>query len=71
MTPKGREPEPEPQRMPEHLPVRIVPDLIVLAGGRGSRLGGAAKPSVAVAGRTLLSRALDARALAGRTVVVG
>ena len=46
-------------------------DLIVLAGGRGSRLGGALKPAVEVAGRTLLSRVLDARPLAERAVVVG
>ncbi len=46
-------------------------DLIVLAGGRGSRLGGAVKPAVEVAGRTLLSRVLDARGLADRVVVVG
>ncbi len=46
-------------------------DLIVLAGGRGSRLGGALKPAVEVAGRALLSRVLDARALAEQAVVVG
>ncbi|TFB83772.1 hypothetical protein E3O44_18130 [Cryobacterium algoricola] len=46
-------------------------DLIVLAGGRGSRLGGAVKPAVEVAGRTLLSRVLDARTLARRVVIVG
>ena len=46
-------------------------DLIVLAGGRGSRLGGAVKPAVEIAGRTLLSRVLDARVLARRVVVVG
>jgi len=46
-------------------------DLIVLAGGRGSRLDGALKPAVEVAGRTLLSRVLDARPLAQRAVVVG
>ena len=46
-------------------------DLILLAGGRGSRLGGADKAAVTIAGRTLLSRALDARVLAARTVVVG
>lgn len=51
-------------------PGRIVPDLIVLAGGSGRRLGGADKAAVTVAGRTLLSRALDARVLAARTVVV-
>jgi molybdopterin-guanine dinucleotide biosynthesis protein A len=46
-------------------------DLIVLAGGRGSRLDGALKPAVEVAGRTLLSRVLDARGFARRIVVVG
>jgi len=46
-------------------------DLIVLAGGRGSRLGGALKPAVEVAGRPLLSRVLDARPLAQQAVVVG
>jgi molybdopterin-guanine dinucleotide biosynthesis protein A len=46
-------------------------DLIVLAGGRGSRLGGVLKPAVEVAGRTLLSRVLDARPVARYTVVVG
>ncbi|SDK87557.1 Molybdopterin-guanine dinucleotide biosynthesis protein A [Cryobacterium psychrotolerans] len=49
----------------------VVPDLIVLAGGSGSRLGGVDKAAVTIAGRTLLSRALDARALTARTVVVG
>jgi molybdopterin-guanine dinucleotide biosynthesis protein A len=52
-------------------PGGIVPDLIVLAGGSGRRLGGADKAAGAIAGRTLLSRALDARAVAARTVVVG
>ncbi|MBC7441692.1 MAG: NTP transferase domain-containing protein [Ramlibacter sp.] len=46
-------------------------DLIVLAGGRGNRLGGALKPAVEVAGRTLLSRVLDARGFARHVVVVG
>ena len=46
-------------------------DLIVLAGGRGSRLGGANKPAVTVAGRTLLSRVLDVRGLVRHAVVVG
>jgi len=46
-------------------------DLIVLAGGRGSRLGGAVKPAVEVGGRTLLSRVLDARAFVRHVVVVG
>lgn len=46
-------------------------DLIVLAGGRGSRLGGTLKAAVEVAGRSLLSRVLDARSLARHTVVVG
>lgn len=45
-------------------------DLIMLAGGHGSRLGGN-KTSVMLGGRTLLSRALDAHILARHTVVVG
>jgi molybdopterin-guanine dinucleotide biosynthesis protein A len=46
-------------------------DAVVLTGGRGSRLGGAAKADVVVAGRTLLERARAAVAAAGSTVVVG
>ena len=46
-------------------------DAVVLAGGEGRRLGGASKPEVVVAGRTLLDRALDATAGARRVVVVG
>ncbi len=46
-------------------------DLIVLAGGRASRLGGALKPAVEVAGRALLARVLDARPVARHAVVVG
>ncbi|WP_104134280.1 molybdenum cofactor guanylyltransferase [Cryobacterium sp. Y62] len=52
-------------------PPSLTIDLIVLAGGRGSRLGGVLKPAVEVAGRTLLSRVLDARPVARSTVVVG
>ncbi len=44
---------------------------VVLAGGRGSRLGGADKASLEVDGRTLLAHALDAVADAGEVVVVG
>ncbi|MFK5633582.1 molybdenum cofactor guanylyltransferase [Ornithinimicrobium sp. LYQ103] len=47
-------------------------DLLVLAGGRGERLGGQDKAAIVVAGRTLLDRVLDAaQTLGGRTVVVG
>ncbi|NQX27304.1 NTP transferase domain-containing protein [Microbacteriaceae bacterium VKM Ac-2854] len=46
-------------------------DAIVLAGGRGSRVGGAAKVLGQVNGATLLRRALDAGVGARRTVVVG
>ncbi len=46
-------------------------DAIVLAGGRGSRLGGVAKPQLAVAGQTLLARAVEAVRGAGTIVVVG
>jgi len=46
-------------------------DAIVLAGGRGRRLGGASKPEVVVGGRALLDHALAAVAAADRVVVVG
>lgn len=46
-------------------------DAVVLAGGRGRRLGHAHKPEVRVAGRPLLDRVLDATRRAGRVVVVG
>ncbi|WP_447002903.1 molybdenum cofactor guanylyltransferase [Saccharothrix isguenensis] len=44
---------------------------VVLAGGRGSRLGGVDKASVVVDGRTLLDHVLTAVAPARQTVVVG
>jgi molybdopterin-guanine dinucleotide biosynthesis protein A len=44
---------------------------IVLAGGAGRRLGGAAKPSIAVAGRPMLARVLAAVDGASVRVVVG
>lgn len=44
---------------------------MLLAGGRGSRLGGRHKPGISVAGRTLLDRALDAVCGADAVVVVG
>ncbi len=46
-------------------------DAIVLAGGRGSRLGGADKASLSIGGRTLLQRALDTVSDARRRIVVG
>lgn len=46
-------------------------DAVVLAGGRGRRLGGASKPDVVVAGRRLLDHALAATAGARDVVVVG
>ncbi|MFI5841107.1 molybdenum cofactor guanylyltransferase [Catenuloplanes sp. NPDC051500] len=45
--------------------------VVVLAGGRGSRLGGVVKPGLAVGGRTMLSRVLDATAGWSPRVVVG
>lgn len=45
-------------------------DLVVLGGGRGSRLGGADKAALVVAGRTLLERVLQDVDLGGGTVVV-
>lgn len=48
-------------------------DAIVLAGGRGSRLGGAGKPDLVVAGQPLIASVVTAAAAAGaqRVVVVG
>ncbi|MCC6495087.1 MAG: NTP transferase domain-containing protein [Propionibacteriaceae bacterium] len=46
-------------------------DAIVLAGGRGSRLGSGSKPDLEVGGRRLLDIALAAAAGARRIVVVG
>ncbi len=48
-------------------------DVIVLAGGAGRRLGGADKPSVEVAGRSLLAHVVAAAAALqpARVVVVG
>lgn len=45
-------------------------DAIILAGGRGSRLGGIDKPALTLGGRTLLVHALDAVAEARRISVV-
>ncbi|QMU97195.1 NTP transferase domain-containing protein [Microbacterium esteraromaticum] len=44
---------------------------VILAGGRGRRLGGADKPLILVRGRTLLSCALEAAASREKIVVVG
>lgn len=46
-------------------------DAVVLAGGRGSRLGGLPKPTLTLAGRRLVDIALAAAAGARRRVVVG
>lgn len=46
-------------------------DAVVLAGGRGSRLGAPSKPDFVVGGRRLLDVTLSAVASASRTVVVG
>ncbi|MFC6041817.1 molybdenum cofactor guanylyltransferase [Nocardioides hankookensis] len=45
--------------------------VIVLAGGRASRLGGSDKASIELDGRTLLEHALDALTDADEVVVVG
>ncbi|SDC18092.1 molybdenum cofactor guanylyltransferase [Actinokineospora iranica] len=44
---------------------------ILLAGGRGARLGGADKPGLVIGGRTLLDRAIAAVDGAAAVVVVG
>lgn len=46
-------------------------DAIIVAGGRGSRLGGASKPDLDVGGTSLLTRALRAVDRAALTVIVG
>lgn len=46
-------------------------DAIVLAGGRGKRLGGRDKALVQVGGRSLLARVLEATVAARNVVVVG
>ncbi|WP_278235031.1 DUF6457 domain-containing protein [Isoptericola sp. AK164] len=46
-------------------------DAVVLAGGRATRLGGAAKPEVVVGGTRLLDHVLSATTGADRTAVVG
>jgi len=46
-------------------------DAIVLAGGKGERLGGLSKPDFVLGGRALLDRALSALAGAQAVVVVG
>jgi molybdopterin-guanine dinucleotide biosynthesis protein A len=46
-------------------------DAVVLAGGRGSRIGGRDKATIDVGGRTLLEGVLDAVGHARQTVVVG
>ncbi|GAB3720902.1 molybdenum cofactor guanylyltransferase [Nocardiopsis oceani] len=49
-------------------------DAVVLAGGAATRMGGADKPGLTVAGRTLLERVVDtvrAHAPSARVVVVG
>jgi molybdopterin-guanine dinucleotide biosynthesis protein A len=50
---------------------RVVFDAVLLAGGRGSRLGGVDKAEVVLAGRALIDRVLDAAAQARSTVIVG
>lgn len=46
-------------------------DVIVLAGGRGERLGGRDKALLEVGGRSLLAQVLDGTAAASNVVVVG
>lgn len=49
---------------------RVVPDAIVLAGGRASRLGGVDKPRLEVHGTTLLDGVISAAAASGCTRIV-
>lgn len=53
------------------VPQPLAFDAVILAGGRGSRLGGVSKADLIVGGVRLLDRVLDAAAGARTTVVVG
>ena len=46
-------------------------DAVVLAGGKGARLGGVDKPSIDIAGKSMLERVLDACSGARATAIVG
>lgn len=48
-------------------------DAVILAGGRGSRLGGRDKPALVIAGRSLLDRVVEGAITAGarRIIVAG
>lgn len=52
-------------------PSRSLPDVVILAGGGGRRLGGVDKPGLRVGGATLLDRVLLALPPVNRVVVVG
>lgn len=52
-------------------PTMLEHDIVVLAGGGGSRLGGVDKSALEVGGRTLLDRVLEGAGAARRVVVVG
>ena len=49
----------------------IAYDAIIVAGGRGTRLGGVSKPDLSVGGMPLLDRTLVAVAGARETIIVG
>lgn len=46
-------------------------DAVIVAGGKGSRLGGTSKPDLSVGGMTLLDRTLEAASGARDVVLVG
>lgn len=48
----------------------VVHDAVVLAGGRGARLGGIDKPALRLGGRSLLERAVEAVPAARRIAIV-
>lgn len=67
---RGVDAEPLHDALPPNDPLPLH-DVVVLAGGQGRRLGGVTKAEVAVAGRPMIDRVLDAAAGARRVVVVG
>lgn len=52
-------------------PAGLTGTVVVLAGGRGTRLGGAHKPQLVVAGRSLLDHLLDGIPATVAVIVVG
>ncbi len=68
---RDKRPRPRPGARPRSVRGVAGYAAVILAGGAGRRLGGAGKPMLAVRGRPMLERVLDAVADADVTIVVG